>query len=151
MEPEVLASIIAAATALIAVVVGPIITFRASKNQMLGPMRQAWINDLRDTVAEFTAHTCIARWHVLASINDPSDVQRAQEIEDRTRFQLAYQLKEKIALLINPKETDHQELVRLVENAYTAYVNGTDTTIALKAIREHTQVILKREWDVVKK
>ena len=151
MEPEVLASIIAAATALIAVIVGPIITFRASRNQMLGPMRQAWINGLRDTVAEYTAHTCIARWHVLPSANDPSDVQRALELEDRNRFQLAYQLKEKIALLINPKETDHQELVRLVESAYTAYVNGTDTKIALRAIREHTQMILKREWDVVKK
>ena len=114
-------------------------------------MRQAWINDLRDTVAEFTAHTCIARWHVLASTNDPLDVQRAQAIEDRDRVQLAYQLKEKIALLINPKESDHQELIRLVESAYTAYVGGSDTKIAMKAIREQTQVILKREWDVVKK
>lgn len=151
MQPEVLASIIAAATALVAVIVGPFLTSRASKNHMLGPMRQAWINSLRDTVAEFIAHVYIARSHVVASTTDPLEVKRAQEIEDRNRVQLAIQLKENISLLINPKETDHQELVRLVESAYDAYLNGKETAIALRAIREQTQAILKREWEVVKK
>jgi len=55
METEVITSIIAAITALVAVVIGPFIMIRAQKNQMLGPMRQAWINDLRDSVAEYLA------------------------------------------------------------------------------------------------
>jgi hypothetical protein len=61
------------------------------------------------------------------------------------------QLKEKVCLLINPRETDHQELVRLVESAFNAFVEGHDATTALHAIRTHTQGVLKREWEVVKR
>ncbi|MEZ0247348.1 MAG: hypothetical protein ACAH09_12000 [Methylophilaceae bacterium] len=150
MAPEVIASIIAASTALVAVVIGPFFMIRASKIQMLGPMRQTWINNLRDTVGEFVAHVYIARWHIVAATSAPDETRRTQEIEDRNRVQLAYQLKEKISLLINPKEEDHIELIRLVENAYRDYYNGQDTITAIQAIRSQTQSILKREWAVVK-
>lgn len=151
MAPQVIASIIAALTALIAVVVGPFFTIRASKNHMIGPMRQAWINSLRDTVSEFLAQIYIPRTNVVASSTDPDEVRRTQEIEDRNRLQLAYQMKEKICLLINPGEDDHIELVRLISNAYDAYYKAQDTKAIREAIRTHTQIILKREWEVVKK
>jgi hypothetical protein len=150
MEPEVIASIISAATALVAVIIGPLVTSRSAKKNMLGPMRQAWINNLRDTVTEFISYTHITRWSVVASISDNPDVQRTQEVEDRNRVQHVNQLKEKIALLINPKEEDHRELVRLLEATYAAYRHGEDTQDLLKAIRDQTQIVLKREWGVVK-
>jgi hypothetical protein len=135
MEAPVIASVISATTALIAAVIGPIFTFRASKNNMIGPMRQAWINSLRDTTAEFIAHTYISRWAVVASTDEPAQTRKAQEIEDRNRVQLVYQLKEKVWLLINPKEPDHQELARLIENAYEAYFEGKETGGVLQLIR----------------
>lgn len=151
MDTDFITSIISASTALIAVLIGPFITIRASKNQMLGPMRQAWINTLRDTISEFLSLISISRFLVVASNKAPEEVRRTQEYEDRNRLQLAYHLKEKISLLINPKEEDHNELVRLLESAYDTYHNGKDTTNIMQAIRNQTQSILKREWEVIKK
>lgn len=41
--------------------------------------------------------------------------------------------------------------MRLVESAFNAFVEGHDATTALHAIRTHTQGVLKREWEVVKR
>lgn len=151
MEPPVVAATIAAVTALVAVTVGPFFTFRASKNSMLGPMRQAWINSLRDTVAEYIASIYISPEQFTGAVSNNDDIRHAVEVGKRNQLETTYRLKEKICLLINPTEPDHQELVRLVECAYGAQVQGRDTTIALLAIRKHAQVILKTEWNVVKK
>ncbi|TRZ66323.1 MAG: hypothetical protein D4S02_07115 [Rhodocyclaceae bacterium] len=151
MEPPVIAATIAAVTALVAVMAGPFFTFRASKNSMLGPMRQAWINSLRDTVAEFIASIYISPTQLTGAVSNNDDIRHAIEVSKRSQLETTYRLKERICLLINPKEPDHQDLVRLVESAYSAHVEGRDTTVALLAIRKHTQVILKAEWNVVKK
>ncbi len=151
MEAPVIAATLAAVTALVAVVAGPFFTFRASKNAMLGPMRQAWINSLRDTVAEFIASIYISPMQLTGALSNDDDISHSVEVSKRSQLELTYRLKEKICLLINPKEADHQELVRLVESAYVAHVEGSDTATALKAIRKHTQVILKAEWNVIKR
>lgn len=150
MAPEVIASIVAAITALVAVAVGPFLTIRASKTQMLGPMRQAWINSLRDTVAEFSASIHVGPYQVTALLAQDDSIRHTAEAEKHNRVQNTYRLKEKICLLINPKEEDHQELVRLAENAYTAYLSGQDTSVPLLALRKYTQAVLKTEWKVVK-
>lgn len=150
MAPEVVASIVAAVTALLAVIVGPFLTMRASKNQMLGPMRQAWINSLRDTVSEFIASVYVGP--VEAGVLSRDDqVREAAYASKHAHIQKTVQLKEKIALLSNYKESEHQELVRLVNSAFAAYETGRDTAAALKALREWSQQVLKTEWDVVKK
>ena len=148
--PEVIASIIAAATALVAVVVGPFLTIRASKTQMLGPMRQAWINSLRDSVSEYSAKVHIGSLQSAALLSPEDSVRHAAEIGKAEHRQQTYQLKAKIALLINPKEPEHNELVRLAEAAYAAYVAGHDPSVQLQALQQHTQVVLKKEWNVVK-
>ena len=52
-------SIIAAFTALVAVIVGPIVSFKIAKRQISASTvtisRQHWINDLRDAIADFNA------------------------------------------------------------------------------------------------
>lgn len=151
MAPEVIASIIAAATALVAVVVGPLVTIRASKTQMLGPMRQAWINSLRETVAEYSARIHAGQPQPAALLSPDDSVRHAAEIARAEHVQSTYQLQAKITLLINPNESEHQELVRLAKNAYEAYVSGRDTEVPLAALQQHTQTVLKKEWNVVKK
>lgn len=106
MASEVIASIIAAATALVAVIVGPFVTIRAAKKHMLGPMRQAWINSLRDTVSEYIAHLSVARMQMSTSLSDSDEIRSRHQLDERARLQTAYQLKEKVCLLINPRETD---------------------------------------------
>jgi len=39
--------------ALVAIFLGPMINFKISNRQVIAPMRQAWINSLRDNIAEF--------------------------------------------------------------------------------------------------
>lgn len=151
MEPSVIAAIISAATALAAVVVSPFFTFRASKRSMLGPMRQAWINNLRDTVAEFIANIYVSPIQLSGALSNDDQIRHSVEVAKRAHLESAFRLKEKICLLINPSEEDHQELVRLVESAYSAHIEWRDTGAALTAIRTHTQRILKAEWNVVKK
>ncbi len=117
---------------------------------MLGPMRQAWINSLRDTVSEFIASVYVG--HLETGVLSRDDqVREAATAARHAHFQKTVQLKEKIALLSNYKEREHQELVRLVNGAFAAYETGRDTDVALKALREWTQQVLKTEWDVVKK
>jgi len=152
MDAPVIASIIAAATALAAVIIGPFITSRTSKNAMLGPMRQAWINTLRDTVAEFITVIHVSpRRQLSGAISTQDEIRHATEVARWSQLEAACRLKEKICLLINPKEADHRELVRLVESVYEAHVEWRDTSTELTAIRVLTQAILKAEWNVVKK
>ncbi|MFZ3017944.1 MAG: hypothetical protein WA056_05770 [Gallionella sp.] len=151
MPAEVIASIIAAATALVAVVVGPFLTIRASKAQMLGPMRQAWINSLRDAVAEYAARIHAGQPEPSALLERDVATRHAAQIGRAEHVQSTYQLQAKIALLINPNESEHIELVRLAKNAYVAYLDGRDTTQPLIALEKHTQLVLKKEWNVINK
>ena len=112
LDPQVIASIVAAVTALVAVAVAPFVTIRASKTQMLGPMRQAWINSLRDTVAEYTAKVDAGIPQSSAVLASDDSLRHAAQRERLEHQQQVYQLKSKIALLINPKESNHVELVR---------------------------------------
>ena len=150
LETQVVASLIAAATALVAVIVGPFISFKASKRQMLGPMRQAWINSLRDTIAEYTSKIRLGMPQPSALLA-PDDALRHQAQSERAEhLQSVLQLKAKIALLINPKEADHTELVRLAQVTFEAYEKGQHASVQLEALIAHTQKVLKREWNVVK-
>lgn len=149
--PAVIASIIAAVTALVAVVVGPFVTIKASKTQMLRPMRQAWINSLRDAVAEYIAKIQAGIPNTSAMLATDEAVRTAAEISRVERQLQLHQIRAKIKLLINPAEARHRELVRLVEEAQVAYATLADATPHINAIVAHTQVVLKAEWEAVKK
>ena len=95
MAPQVIASIVAAFTALVAVAVGPFLTIRASKTQMLGPMRQAWINSLRDTIAEFSSSIYEGLYQVSALLAQDDNIRHTAEATKHDRVQKTYQLKEK--------------------------------------------------------
>lgn len=150
MQPEVWASIISAATALVAVIVGPFVSYRAGKRQMLGPMRQAWINDLRDNLSLYISLISINRWNTLATTDEPKDVRDRKEVEDLERFQEAIRLREKIYLLLNHNEFRHTTLADLIQRAFDAYKSCEDTTKPLSDLRIHSQVVLKTEWNVIK-
>lgn len=150
LDPQVIASIVAAVTALVAVAIAPFVTIRASKRQMLGPMRQAWINSLRDTVAEYTAKIDTGIPQTGAVLATDDSLRHAAVMERLEHQQLVYQLKSKIVLLINPNESNHVELTRLVESAYMCYFTGHDSAVAVRALLDHTQTVLKTEWNVVK-
>jgi hypothetical protein len=94
--------------AVLAVFFGPLISLWLAKRQIassaevankqiIAPMRQAWINNLRDHVAELTGDAL----HYFTAGHDFKGYQNLQ----RLTF-----LESKIQLMLNPNEPDHQRL-----------------------------------------
>lgn len=146
-------SIISTATALVAVIVGPIMSYIIAKRQISASTvtmsRQQWINTLRNAIADFSAKASMT--YCLAK-NRQANEQSFQRIEEMV------QLNYKIELLINPHEEDHAELAQLAEGIASilklAKFNDPATTSNLddkqKKLIALSQQILKREWERVK-
>lgn len=113
----------------------------AAKN-LISPMRQKWISELRDAVAELTSRS---HYYAIAGVEDRSDEEYYRIIE----------LEYKIKLLINPNEDDHKQLVnRIKEMTVHLYKMGVEAEIIFwerhHEVIEISQAILKREWERVK-
>ena len=147
MDLPTLSLIVAA----LAVVVGPTVSWaiakrqvraslEASSRQITAPMRQAWINKLRELLAELTSS---ALHYYVAGYEERTD-------DEYRRVTL---LEAHIQLMLNPNEKDHQRLVALmrsmvaeVEGGKSREFPGLHTEfIAL------SQKVLKSEWDRVRK
>jgi Icc-related predicted phosphoesterase len=148
-----LPSILSLAVAALAVVVGPYITMRISRRQLelsrriaskqiVAPMRQAWINDLRNKVAELSS-SALYYW------NTKFD----EQTDEKTRR--VWQLQEEIKLMINPGEDDHKALVSAISQLLSAMERGTEADVPEFAKARHdttviSQRIFKTEWDRIK-
>ncbi len=147
-------AIVSAITALVAVIIGPLVSIFVAKNQInasvVSSNRQAWINRLRDELA-----TLVAIVHHLPSAHANQSVSTDDAIAEYGRFVEQFQV---IKLLINPKETDHQELVRLIESAGNKIITSindkkakdSEFEAAGQRIVDQSQIVLKREWERVK-
>ena len=138
--------------AVLAVVVGPYVSLiiarrqiraslEAADKQITAPMRQAWINKLRELLAELISS---ALHYYVAGFEDRTD-------EEYQRVTL---LQAHIQLMLNPNEEDHQRLGVLMGRMVNEiqYEKGKkdefpDLHIEVSAL---SQKILKREWDRVK-
>lgn len=146
--------IITAATALAAVIVGPGVSIWVTKRQIRASVvstnRQTWLNDLRNSIAEYLAEVNLASSIKHAGGHDEYGLQRIRRI---------MQLNHQIDLLINPKESDHAELAKLIGEATDAMTGilGSEADTSQKwddrnrSITDISQRILKREWDRVKR
>jgi len=148
-------SIIAAFTALVAVIVGPIVSFKIAKRQISASTvtisRQHWINDLRDAIADFNAKASMI--YGLKS-NNYADEHSIPKIEELV------QLNYKIELLINPNEEDHAKIVKIVDHITTSLCRlakvraekiGSDLDGKKEELISLAQKVLKSEWERVKK
>ena len=147
-------AVVSAVTALVAVIVGPLVSIFVAKNQInasvVSTNRQTWINRLRDELA-----TLVGIVHHLPSAHANGSVSSDAAITEYGRFVEKFQV---IKLLINPKETDHQELIRLIESANKEIIeslnknqaNASELEAASQRIVAQSQIVLKREWERVK-
>jgi len=114
-------------------------TLRANKHRMnfegvmkIAEFRQAWINNLRDEMAEFQSYGI------------HPETSPAQE-------RIFYKLGTKIELLMNPKDSDYATLQCQMYNFLSASDGDTKTKYSQNAEFVKTcQGILKREWDSLK-
>lgn len=148
-------TLISLAIALLAVFFGPLISTKIAKRQIessekialkqvVAPMRQAWINGLRDKVSRLCAEAEYCCYNQVAGSGVSSEYkEQAREL---------HRLEKEIALTINPSEEDHKHLVRNIRDMLlcvsTKDVRGLQT--ALQKTMELTQKILKTEWNRVK-
>jgi hypothetical protein len=144
--------ILSLVVAALAVFVGPFISSRIARKQVMSslevankqitaPMRQAWINSLRDLLAELSSS---ALHYYVSGFEDRRD----QE------YQRLSHLEHKVQLMLNPKEEDHKKLEQLIHQMIASIERGkegdNDFAATHPAVMELSRQVLKREWNRVK-
>ena len=106
------------------------------------PMRQAWIDKLRELLAEFASST---RHYWAAGFEDRTD-------EEYRHLTL---LETRIQLMLNPNESDHCDLESLVHRMVRELDHGPGGRGKYPDLHPEmialSRKILKREWDRVRK
>jgi hypothetical protein len=160
VDPLVI-SMVSAATALVASIVGPLVTLAVGRRQfaatVLSTNRQRWIDMLRESLADLVSQlamvsvikaTWSAKWDkgIGAIAADPSRLVTLQRLV-LVQF--------RIRLLLNSIEADHQELYRAIEQAIERLREERsveeETAADIESISRLGQAILKREWQRVKR
>ena len=150
MDPTI--SILSLIVALLAVIVGPLVSSlitrrtldsaeRASVRQVIAPMRQAWINDLRSRLAELSATTL---HYFLAGYEERTDAE----------YRRVAQVEQEIVLMLNPVEQDHKALEQTIRQLVSSLEAGKAVDAPFIAAHERLtelgRTILKSEWNRVK-
>ena len=145
MDKEILSvwiSLVSALTALAAVIAAPIISFWINRRTAIAGHRQAWIENLRQRIAEFLDAVDLL-------VAEPTPTVIVQLSTARSQ----------ILLLVNPNEKLHNELLEKIETAIQISVknikNDNGKTEGVSVVRQEivevSQKILKEEWNRVKK
>ncbi|HTZ41207.1 MAG TPA: hypothetical protein VMB77_13725 [Syntrophales bacterium] len=159
MDPLVI-SAISAATALVASMLGPIVSLKVARRQfnatVLSTNRQKWIETLRDTVAELLS-LLVSSLVIKSSWQSKWDKGRGPLREDAAlldKLERIVLAESKIRLLLNPTRADHKELSRRIDTAIKRLKDeeslDSDTEADIETITTVAQTILKREWQRVK-
>ena len=141
-------TLISATTALVAVVLGPWLTSRFSRHQLISPMREKWIYEFRDSLADF-----------LSSINvachpdfEPNNKNTFEE------FQKVFLLNYRILMMLNPKEPTHAaliaqlgELTGLIKSELDEVNRHKRVKISIQEIIVTSQTVVKEAWDQIAK
>jgi hypothetical protein len=163
VPPYLTSEWVAAGAAVLAAVIGPLVSLLILRKQnasaervarmqisasLVSASRQAWIEKLRDTIAEFQA--------ALLNLGFQGGHSVSRGLDEAERVERAVLLRARIALLINPNEPDHKRLLELVDRCLDlTYASGPEPRRELAAVSQIeltglAQVILKREWVRVK-
>ncbi|TAN39402.1 MAG: hypothetical protein EPN25_11715 [Nitrospirae bacterium] len=116
-------------------------SLKAANKQIVAPMRQAWINSLRDLIAEISSS---ALHYYQTGYEDRQDEE----------YKRITELEGKISLMLNFKEDDHKKLHDLIRQMLSSLDKGKEgEKIFIEthpAVLALSRSILKREWDRVK-
>lgn len=154
-------SLVSACTALVASVAGPLVTLSVARRQfnanVLSANRQKWIEGLRDLLAELVS-LLVSALVVKSKWRHNWDKGRGPiegDPEMLAKLERIVLVQWKIRLLINPTEADHQELYRTIDTAFkriqSEETQESESEADIETITWLAQVILKREWERVKR
>jgi hypothetical protein len=146
-------SIISGLTALVAVIVGPIVSVYVARRQIRASVvsanRQKWIDSLRDQLAEFITAVRVVGLH--------RGLDLMEKAEYDSRLQQLLQIESQVTLLLNHNEDDHRVLIETIRAMIEQLFAGDElakrklTADKLPTISLLSQSILKREWERVKR
>lgn len=133
-------AILSLLVAALAVFVGPFVSWFVAKRQLASsleeankqitaPMRQAWINTLRDLLAELTSS---ALHYHLAGFEDRRD----------DEYQRLTLLEHKITMMLNSQEEDHkrlEELIREMVSTLESQEGKTDFAKLHRSVMDHAR------------
>ena len=129
---------------------------RLNRNDIISPMRQAWIDTLRTKLSEFLSLSSIYH-RFLSSDENILQFQKEHNIQpvppdiERKLFILYLN----IVLMLNDNESDHNRLIDLLGNfrvdLFDDDVPSEDKRKSYQEIIRLSKSILKREWERVKK
>ena len=152
--------------ALLAIIVGPYVSLRIAKKQMetssilnkqqiISPMRQAWIDSIRQKTSEYL-NSCDRLYSFLHSNDKVREFYETNEWDfvppdADIKIDLLYS---EIELMLNDKENDHKDFLTCLLDCRSNVFNKGLTQVDFynnraKAI-QLCKFILKREWDRVK-
>ena len=148
-------AVVAAITALFAVLLGPLVSIWVAQRQIrvtvLSANRQTWINTLRDLIAEYIS---------ISALVHAGDWSSRTEVEFDQKLERLALLNAKIRLMLNPNEPDHERLgtllgdLLLTMGGRASAANKRDSQKARTIHNELlplSQSVLKREWERVKR
>ncbi|WP_457352032.1 hypothetical protein [Roseateles sp. P5_D6] len=134
--------------ALAAVVVGPIVSFKLARRQLVLPIRQKWIDDLRDLMS-----TLLSKCRAAVIMNEGNGLLDKREPDEPLLNDILF-LEQKLQLMLNPREDDHQKLIEHVDKITEAVQHGASNLLEfgqrMKDASACSKSILKREWERVK-
>jgi hypothetical protein len=148
------------AVAGLAVFVGPLVAWRVAKRhadtslkvankQVIAPMRQKWIDALRDRVAEIIS---TGHWYYVSGMNEVAKLD-ADEDWDKEKQQVDRKmifLLNQVELMLNPLEGDHVALIEALKQVRNASMAGDNIAEAVSITNDICKKVLKREWERVK-
>jgi len=160
MEFGPIVSLVSAGTALVASIVGPVVTLTVARRQynatVISTSRQKWIETLRDTLAELIA-LIRGALVVKSKWKDKWDRGRGPLNADPAmleKFEHIVLSQSTIELLINPTDADHQLLYETIETAISRLSAEesleAETQRDIQTITRLGQAILGRAWQRVK-
>jgi hypothetical protein len=154
---------ISALTALVAVFVGPLVTYLIARRQLFGNLialnRIRWVEDLRVNVAEFVA-VYAAHLQLIREWRAEKDTTEKSKLRTKVAASAANtsRLRALLRLRLNPQEDKHRELLELLDRSLEnsdLLLKGKPATMPLRefgqSIIEVSRRILKTEWDRAKK
>ena len=160
MEFGSIVSLVSASTALVASIIGPVVTLTVARRQynatVISASRQKWIETLRDMLAELIA-LIRAALVVKSKWKDKWDRGRGPLNADPAmleKFEHIVLSQSKIELLTNPTDADHHLLYEAIETAISRLRAEesleAETRSDVQTITRLGQAILRREWQRVK-
>lgn len=160
MDSNVLLSLVSASTALVASVVGPLVTLNVAKRQFsataISQNRHKWIETLRDALAELISLLALALV-VKSKWRDKWEEGRGPVGSDPAmleKFEQIVLAEAKVQLLINPHDEDHERLSQAIDLALRHLRSedslDTETDADIRTIVALAQAILRNEWQRVK-